>query len=91
LVWYSYLFPKWLEEEDLNFEKSKQKLMAGEFKHSQTQVLTAVAKEIKQYRGDLWKSYIANLVITIDIIVSSRLKQHLCIRVTSFSESIFSI
>ncbi|MEO3703935.1 hypothetical protein AAFM79_02885 [Trichormus azollae HNT15244] len=80
-----------MEEEDLNFEKWKQKLMAGEFKHTQTQVLTAVAKEIKQYGGDLWQSYIANLVITIDIIVSSRLEQYLCIRVTSFSESIFSI
>ncbi|WP_016950639.1 hypothetical protein [Anabaena sp. PCC 7108] len=29
--WYSYLFPKWLEEVDPNLEKWKQKLMSGEF------------------------------------------------------------
>jgi hypothetical protein len=75
-----------LEEEDPNFEKWKEKLMAGEFGHSETQVLTAVAKEIRQDGGDLWQSDIADLASPTDIIVSSRLEQHLCIQVTSLSD-----
>lgn len=84
--WYSYLFPKWLEEVDPNLEKWKQKLMSGEFDQSDTQVLTAVAKEIINCGGDLWQSYIADLSMATDIIVSSSLEQALCIQITSLSD-----
>ena len=84
--WYSYLFPKWLEEKDPDFETWKKKLMAGEFEQSDTQVLTAVAKEIKQRGQDLWQSYIADVAMATDIIVSNELQHPLCVQLTSLSD-----
>lgn len=84
--WYSYLFPKWLEEKDPNFETWKKNLMAGNFDQSDTEILTAVAKEIKQRGWDLWQSYIADVAMATDIIVSYELQHPLCVQLTSLSD-----
>jgi hypothetical protein len=83
--WYSYLFPKWLNETDPKFFIWKQKLMAGEFEQADTNVLQSIAIDIVQREGTFWQCYIADFSMATDIIVSSRGKKPLCIQLTSLS------
>ncbi len=84
--WYSYLFPKWLNETDPKFYIWKQKLMAGEFNQPDTHVLKSIATDIVHHDGTFWQCYIADFSMATDIIVSSRHKHPLCIQLTSLSD-----
>ncbi len=84
--WYSYLFPKWLNETDTKFSIWKQKLMAGEFNQADANVIKAIATDIVRREGTFWHCYVADLSMATDLIVSSRQRKPLCIQVTSVSE-----
>ncbi|MBW4560251.1 MAG: hypothetical protein KME32_03680 [Mojavia pulchra JT2-VF2] len=86
LYWYSYLFPKWLNETDPKFSIWKQKLMAGEFNQADTHVLQSIASDIVHRQGTFWQCYIADFSMATDIIVSSRQNKPLCIQITSLSD-----
>lgn len=87
--WYSYLFPKWLNETDPKFSIWKQKLMAGEFNQADGNVLKSVATDIIRREGTFWQCYIADLSMATDIIVSSRQEKSLCIQLTSLNNEFF--
>jgi hypothetical protein len=84
--WYSYLFPKWLNETDPKFSIWKQKLMAGEFNQADGNLIQSIASDIVRREGTFWHCYVADLSMATDLIVSSRQKKPLCIQVTSVSE-----
>lgn len=84
--WYSYLFPKWLNETDPKFFIWKQKLMAGEFNQADDRVIKSIATEIVQREGTFWHCYIVDLSMATDLIVSSSQRKPLCVQVTSISE-----
>lgn len=84
--WYSYLFPKWLNETDPKFFVWKQKLMAGEFNQADTNILQSIAIDIVHREGTFWQCYIADFSMATDIIVSSSEKKPLCIQLTSLSD-----
>ncbi len=84
--WYSYLFPRWINANDSKFYIWKQKLMAGEFNQEDDDIIRAIAQDIVQREGSVWKRYIADLSMATDLIVSSRQHKPLCIQVTSVSE-----
>jgi hypothetical protein len=84
--WYSYLFPKWINANDSKFYIWKQKLMAGEFNQEDDDIIKAIAQDVVQREGAVWKRYIADLSMATDLIVSSRQHKPLCIQVTSVSE-----
>lgn len=84
--WYSYLFPKWLSENDPKFYIWKQKLMAGEFSQEDGDVIKFIANSIKINGGTLVQRYVADLSMATDIIVSSREEKSLCIQLTSLSD-----
>lgn len=83
--WYSYLFPKWLEEIDPKFSIWKQKLMAGDFNQADAHLLKSIATEIVRREGTFWQCYIADLSMATDIIVSNRQEKPLCSQITSLS------
>jgi hypothetical protein len=84
--WYGYLFPRWINTNDSKFYIWKQKLMAGEFNQGDDDIIRAIAQDIVQREGNVWKRYIADLSMATDLIVSSRQHKPLCIQVTSVSE-----
>jgi len=84
--WYGYLFPRWINANDSKFYIWKQKLMAGEFNQEDDDIIKAIAQDIVQREGSVWKRYIADLSMATDLIVSSRQHKPLCIQVTSVSE-----
>jgi len=84
--WYSYLFPKWLNETDPKFSIWKQKLMAGEFNQADANIIKSIATDIVRREGTFWHCYVADLSMATDLIVSSRQRKPLCIQVTSVSE-----
>ncbi|AFY33310.1 hypothetical protein [Calothrix sp. PCC 7507] len=84
--WYSYLFPKWLNETDPKFFIWKQKLMAGEFNQADTSILQSIATDIVHREGTFWQCYIADFSMATDIIISNRQKKPLCIQLTSLSD-----
>ncbi|MBD2208791.1 hypothetical protein H6G64_25500 [Calothrix sp. FACHB-156] len=84
--WYSYLFPKWLNQADPKFTIWKQKLMAGEYHQADINVLRLIATDIIHRDGTFWQCYIADFSMATDIIVSNREKQPLCIQITSLSD-----
>jgi len=84
--WYSYLFPKWLNETDPKFSIWKQKLMAGEFNQADANIIKSIATDIVRREGTCWYCYVADLSMATDLIVSSRQRKPLCIQVTSVSE-----
>ncbi|MBD2440061.1 hypothetical protein [Nostoc sp. FACHB-110] len=84
--WYSYLFPKWLRENDPKFYIWRQKLMAGEFNQEDAKLINPIANNIKNRGGTIVQRYIADLSMATDIIVSSRQEKPLCIQLTSVSE-----
>lgn len=84
--WYSYLFPKWLNETDPKFSIWKQKLMAGEFNQADGNLIQSIASDIVRREGTFWHCYVADLSMATDLIVSSRQRKPLCIQVTSVSE-----
>ncbi len=84
--WYSYLFPKWLNETDPKFSIWKQKLMAGEFNQADGNLIQSIGSDIVRREGTFWHCYVADLSMATDLIVSSRQRKPLCIQVTSVSE-----
>jgi hypothetical protein len=84
--WYGELFPKWLSEDDPKFYIWRQKLMAGEFSQEDAYLIESIANNIKRRGGTVWQSYVADLSMATDIIVSSRQKKPLCIQLTSLSD-----
>ncbi len=84
--WYSDLFPRWINANDSKFYIWKQKLMAGEFNQGDDDIIRAIAQDIVQREGSVWKRYIADLSMATDLIVSSHQHKPLCIQVTSVSE-----
>lgn len=84
--WYSYLFPKWLSENDPKFYIWRQKLMAEEFSQEDTRLLEAVANTVTRRGGNVVQRYIADLSMATDIIVSSKQNKSLCIQLTTLSD-----
>ncbi|GAA6617239.1 hypothetical protein [Scytonema sp. NUACC26] len=84
--WYSYLFPKWLEQNDSKFLIWKQKLMAGEFNQADTTLLQSIAAEVVRREGTFWQCYIADLSMATDIIISNKQQKPLCSQITSLSD-----
>lgn len=84
--WYSYLFPKWLSENDRKFYIWKQKLKAGKFEPGDDLVIRAIAARIVDRQGTVLYRYVADLSMATDSIVSNRQQQPLCIQVTTLSD-----
>lgn len=87
--WYSYLFPKWLSENDSKFYIWRQKLMSGEFSGEDTDFIASVVSNIQRRGGTVVKRYIADLSMATDIIVSSNSEKCLCVQLTSLSEEFY--
>jgi len=87
--WYSYLFPKWLNEPDPKLYIWKQKMMSGEFNQEDTKLLAEVVSEVKSRQGDVLQRYVADLSMATDLIVSGSQNKPLCIQLTSISEDFF--
>ncbi|HBL61979.1 MAG TPA: hypothetical protein DDZ80_27295 [Cyanobacteria bacterium UBA8803] len=83
--WYTYLFPKWITENDPKFYIWKQKLMAGEFTQADDDILKSMAETIVRREGTFWRCYVADFSMATDLIVSSRQEKPLCIQVTSLN------
>lgn len=83
--WYSYLFPKWLRENDRKFYIWKQKLKAGKFDPADDLVIRAIAARIVERQGTILYRYVADLSMATDSIISNRQHQPLCIQVTTLS------
>ncbi|MDJ0735404.1 MAG: hypothetical protein QNJ47_15325 [Nostocaceae cyanobacterium] len=84
--WYSYLFPKWLSENDPKFYIWRQKLMTGDFIQEDENLLLSITNNIKKRGGNVVRRYIADLSMTTDIIVSNRNEKPLCVQITSLSD-----
>ena len=84
--WYSYLFPKWLSENDPKFYIWRQKLMAGVFSQEDARLIESVANSVKRRGGTVVQRYIADLSMATDIIVSGRQNKPLCLQLTTLSE-----
>jgi hypothetical protein len=84
--WYSYLFPKWLNETDPKFSIWRQKLMGGEFNRGDDDIIRNIANDVVHREGSFWQRYIADLSCATDLIVSNHQQKALCIQVTSVSE-----
>ncbi|AFW97258.1 hypothetical protein ANA_P10093 (plasmid) [Anabaena sp. 90] len=84
--WYSYLFPKWLNELDPKLYKWKPKMMGGQFTQEDAKLLTAITNEITSRQGSVLQRYVADLSMATDLIVSGSQEQALCIQFTSISE-----
>ena len=87
--WYSYLFPKWLSENDSKFYIWRQKLMSGEFSGEDADLIASVVNNIQRRGGTVVKRYIADLSMATDIIVSSKYEKSLCVQLTSLSEEFY--
>ncbi|MEA5593969.1 hypothetical protein [Rivularia sp. UHCC 0363] len=87
--WYSYLFPKWLNENDAKFYIWRQKLMSGEFAGEDIDFIASVINNVQRRGGTVVKRYIADLSMATDIIVSSKSDKSLCVQLTSLSEEFF--
>ncbi|PLZ94044.1 hypothetical protein CEN44_01610, partial [Fischerella muscicola CCMEE 5323] len=83
--WFRELFAKWLKENDPKFIIWRQKLMAGEFRQEDANLLNSVVNSIEIRGGTVIKRYIADLSMATDIIVSSRQDKALCIQLTSLT------
>jgi hypothetical protein len=84
--WYSYLFPKWLNEQDAKLYIWKQKMMAGQFTQEDARLLAEVVGEIKSRQGNVLQRYVADLSMATDLIVSSSQGEPLCIQLTTLDE-----
>lgn len=84
--WYSYLFPKWLNEPDPKWYKWKRKMMAGQFTQEDAKLLTAITNEITNRQGSVLQRYVADLSMATDLIVSGSQEQPLCVQLTSMAE-----
>lgn len=84
--WYSYLFPKWLNENDPKFYIWRQKLMAGDFSQKDASLIEAIANLIKRRQGTIVQRYVADLSMATDIIISSSQEKPLCIQLTTLSD-----
>ncbi|GAA6620411.1 hypothetical protein [Scytonema sp. NUACC26] len=89
--WYSYLFPKWLNEADSKLYIWKQKMMAGEFNQEDVELLAKIVNEIKSRQGTVLQRYVADLSMATDLIVSSSQEKPLCVQLTSLSEEFTEI
>ncbi|MEM1393121.1 MAG: hypothetical protein AAF757_26190 [Cyanobacteria bacterium P01_D01_bin.116] len=87
--WYSYLFPKWLSENDSKFYIWRQKLMSGEFSGEDSELIASVVDNIQRRGGTVVKRYIADFSMATDIIVSNSYDTSLCVQLTSLSEEFF--
>lgn len=83
--WFRELFAKWLKENDPKFIIWRQKLMTGEFRQEDADLLNSVVNSIEVRGGTVIKRYIADLSMATDIIVSSRQEKALCIQLTSLA------
>ncbi|PMB27946.1 hypothetical protein [Fischerella thermalis] len=83
--WFRELFAKWLKENDPKFIIWRQKLMAGDFRQEDADLLNSVVNSIEVRGGTVIKRYIADLSMATDIIVSSRQDKALCIQLTSLA------
>ncbi|MBF1988625.1 hypothetical protein [Fischerella thermalis] len=83
--WFRELFAKWLKENDPKFIIWRQKLMAGDFRQEDGDLLNSVVNSIEVRGGTVIKRYIADLSMATDIIVSSRQDKALCIQLTSLA------
>ena len=75
--WYSYLFPRWLNEVDLKFSTWKQKLMAERFDQPDDNTIKSIATQIVRCEGTFWQRYVADLSMATDLIVSGHQKRAL--------------
>jgi len=85
--WYGTLFPRWLQQDDPKFETWKQKIKQEDIPPDE-EIIRAIAKDIyKNKKGNFLHSYIADLAMATDLIVSSYYKQKsLCIQLTTLNE-----
>ncbi len=84
--WYEYLFPTWFRAREQKFYIGKQKLRAGEFNPTDTQLIKAIAKQIQQRHGNVVHRYIADFSMATDVIVSSEKGLPLCVQITTLAD-----
>ncbi len=85
--WYEYLFPTWFRAREQKFYIWKQKLRAGEFHPTDTQLIKAIAEQIQQRHGNVvHRCYIADFSMATDVIVSSEKGLPLCVQITTLAD-----
>jgi hypothetical protein len=86
--WYTDLFPKWFKEYDPKLWRWKESLMAGEFSQKDKELIDDLCNRINNQQGSAWDSYILDLSMATDLIVSGALAQPLCVQLTTLSSQL---
>jgi hypothetical protein len=80
--WYTELFPRWFNERDPKLPTWQKKLMAGEFSQKDQELIDDLCGRINRQEGSSWNSYILDLSMATDLIVSGVLAKPLCVQLT---------
>ena len=86
--WYTTLFPRWFGQYDPKFSTWKKKLMTGEFRAKDAQLLKLISDNIRKRGGSVLSRYISDLSMATDLIVSSVGNKPLCVQLTVTNESL---
>lgn len=81
--WYTELFPKWFKEPDPKLSIWQQKLMAGEYKPKDKELIADLCNRVDKQQGSSWDAYILDLSMATDLIVSAAQEKPLCIQLTT--------
>jgi hypothetical protein len=81
--WYTELFPKWFKERDPKLSIWQQKLMAGEYKPKDKELIADLCNRVDKQQGSSWDAYILDLSMATDLIVSAAQEKPLCIQLTT--------
>jgi hypothetical protein len=83
--WYGTLFPAWFSKSDPKMTTWAKKLMAGEFPRTDQPLLEKLIHEINDQRGTSFDSYILDLAMATDLLISGTQKQSIALQLTTNS------
>lgn len=86
--WLTELFPRWFSQQDPKLSIWKQELMTGNFESKDRRVLNILSDITKKRAGSVTLRYIVDFSMATDLIISSVLKQPLCVQLTITNENL---
>lgn len=86
--WYEILFPAWFGKSDPKMITWAKKLMAEEYPRSDQSLLERLIQEISRQRGTSFDSYILDLAMATDLLISGTRSQPIALQLTTNSPSL---